>query len=145
MWAETVAIGAAFLVLAGLIGHLSGFYHWSPRWSPLTLATAIVAPAFLEELCFRAALPPDPKHKSTRQTWLTRGAFATALFIIWHPAQSWLGAPWATEAFVSWPFLAIVALLGATTTWLYRRTKSLWPCVAVHWVLVALWKSLFGG
>ena len=61
-----------------------------------------------------------------------RAALALALFVLWHPAQVWLG-------------LLIAAALGLTCTLAWRMTGSIWPAVAIHWVTVVGWKAVLGG
>ena len=42
-------------------------------------------------------------------------------------------------------FLATVAVLGLLLTRLYVATRSLWPSIIVHWLVVVAWKLFLGG
>lgn len=90
-----------------------------------------------EEMVFRVAL-------AGRQGFW-RAALALALFVLWHPAQVWLGLPMAQPAFLEPGFLLIAAALGLTCTLAWRMTGSIWPAVAIHWVTVVGWKAVLGG
>jgi predicted Abi (CAAX) family protease len=94
-------------------------------------------PCLTEELFFRAAIVP---RRASRLHCL----LAIAAFVLWHPLQAlWFGAAWAEVVLNPW-FLAAVAALGVATTRLYLATLSIWPAVAVHWLVVVAWKALGG-
>lgn len=104
----------------------------------LALLLAIV-PAFGEELLFRGLLIPrrSPKRRSV--------LLSAFLFVLWHPLQAWIiGPPWSAVFLDPW-FLTIVFVLGLLLGSIYARTASLWPCVAVHWLVVLVWKAALGG
>jgi predicted Abi (CAAX) family protease len=140
-------LGAALpgLALIGVIAWVGGLAHFHPV--PLgmvwlrTALLVIVIPSLAEELVFRGLLVPRPD-----QDFPAWRAIATiALFVGWHPFQALtFGPPWSA-LFLAPPFLGAVVVLGVTLTAIYRKTGSVWPCVAVHWVLVASWKLLFSG
>lgn len=106
----------------------------------LTLAfTRFVAPALGEELLFRGVLIPrlnaQPRHI----------LLSSLLFLLWHPLQAvTYGPPWAGAFLNPW-FLAAVAILGVALGRIYAATGSLWPCIAVHWLVVVVWKVFLGG
>jgi predicted Abi (CAAX) family protease len=131
------------LPLLCLLGWLGGFIAWRPALGSGTwtlLAVAFVFPAFAEETVFRVAIIP-PGHGGRTAAAALLSVF---LFVSWHPIQSRLyWVPWRDLAFDPW-FLAAVAALGAACTRIWLRTGSAWPCVALHWSVVALWKALFG-
>lgn len=95
---------------------------------------AFFIPALAEEMVFRVWL-------GGRTGWI-RGGLAVTAFVVWHPAQVWLGLPMAQDLFLEPAFLAITALLGLTCTLAYRLSASIWPPVLIHWVTVVLWKGL---
>ena len=144
-WNFTIVAGLLGLGLIGMIAWAGGLAHFHPVpigmvWLRTALVV-IVLPALAEELIFRGLLVPRPD-----QEFPLWRAFATiALFVGWHPFQALtFGPPWSA-LFLTPAFLGAVSVLGVTLTVIYRNTGSIWPCVAVHWLLVASWKLLFGG
>src|SRR5690606_12311708 len=102
-------------------------------------ATLLIAPALGEELLFRAALIPRER---PRWPWL---ALSVALFVAWHPLQVMtFGPPWAGAFLDPW-FLLAVAVLGVALARIYAATRSIWPCVLAHWLVVVTWKACLGG
>ena len=102
-------------------------------------ATLFVAPALGEELLFRAALLP--RHEP-RWRWLV---LSVALFVLWHPLQAvTIGPPWAGAFLNPW-FLAAVAILGLALARMYMASRSIWPPVVTHWLVVLVWKAFLGG
>ena len=129
----------------GLIASVGGLVHLAPApfgstWLRVALLLFVI-PAFGEELLFRALLVPRPD-----QPFLaSRAVLIIALFVAWHPFQALtFGPPWAAMFLDPW-FLGAVAVLGATSTAIYRTTGSIWPCIGMHWLVVASWKLIFGG
>ena len=144
-WNFTVGVALPGLALIGLIAWAGGLAHFHPlpvgmTW--LRIASVVfVLPALAEELIFRALLVPRPEEEFP----IWRAIATIALFVGWHPFQALtFGPPWSA-IFLALPFLGAVFVLGATLTTIYRKTGSIWPCVAVHWLLVISWKLLFGG
>lgn len=100
-------------------------------------AIAFFVPCLAEELIFRAGM-------LSANASLLRCGLAVAAFIAWHPLQVlWFGAEWGDVVLNPW-FLVAVAAFGTATTRLYLATLSIWPCVAVHWLVVLAWKTLGG-
>jgi predicted Abi (CAAX) family protease len=120
--------------------------HWQPRFDMelLRLAlVALVAPAIGEEILFRAALLPAPD--SSRPLPYGPLLLSVALFVLWHPLQALVFGPhWRETVLDPW-FLASVAAFGVASARLYWNTGSLWPPVALHWMVVVAWKALLGG
>ncbi|MEO7689415.1 MAG: CPBP family glutamic-type intramembrane protease [Sphingomonas sp.] len=144
-WNFTIGAALPGLALIGLIAWAGGLARFHPlpvgmAW--LRIASVVfVLPALAEELIFRALLVPRPDQEFP--AW--RAIATIALFVGWHPFQALtFGPPWSA-LFLTLPFLGAVVVLGATLTAIYRKTGSIWPCVAVHWLLVMSWKLLFGG
>lgn len=131
------------LLALGLAG---GLMHWQPRFDMDLLGLALlalVAPAFGEELLFRAALLPAPD----RSRPLPCGPLlvSVALFVLWHPLQALVFGPhWRETVLDPW-FLASVAAFGVASARLYWNTGSLWTSVALHWIVVVAWKAMLGG
>ena len=144
-WNFTFGVSLLGFALIGLIAWLGGLAHFRPvpiamTW-PRTALVVFVLPALAEEVIFRAMLVPRPDQEFP----LWRALATIALFVGWHPFQAFtFGPPWSA-IFLTPSFLGAVFVLGAILTAIYRRTGSMWPCVAVHWLLVVSWKLLFGG
>jgi uncharacterized protein len=134
-WLETLAVALAFGAVALPIGLQSGLLHPQPPSGtvlPLLLRTLIV-PALAEELVFRVA--PSPRFAGA----------ALVAYVLYHPLTAWLFAPAARSTFGDPAFLLLAALLGGLCTLLYRRSGSLWPPVALHWLVVVGWLLVMGG
>ena len=135
---QSLVITALFLVVAGYVGLWSDLFkvalaaEW-PSFAVLALL-AFVVPSVVEELVFRVGL--------AGKTGKWRAGAALLAFTFWHPLQVWLGLPMAQAIFLDWRFLLIAAGLGATCTWLYRQTASIWPAIMLHWLVVLAWKGL---
>ena len=134
-WLQTLIITAVFAIIALAVGLTSGLLHPETAQTaalPLLLRTFFV-PALLEELLFRMLPPP--------RLW----PFALAAYILFHPLNALLFWPEARDVFYDPVFLLLTALLGGGCTLLYRRTRSLWPPVALHWLSVAGWLLFLSG
>jgi predicted Abi (CAAX) family protease len=130
------------LPLLLVVAHLGGIIRWNPPEDATTLfalgATLFLAPALGEELLFRGLL--IPRHRPSWQ-WIGLSAL---LFVLWHPLQAiTFGPPWA-GSFLNPCFLLSVAILGVALGRIYAATRSIWPCVAAHWLVVFGWKALLG-
>lgn len=144
---------AAWLVpVLALLGWMGGFLAWHPDFGPDLIRLALIAlilPALAEELLFRGILLKPP---SDGASGLGPAALSAILFAFWHPLQiSLLGLqsalpmpPWAGLAW-NWWFLAACAALGLACARLVLATRSLWPAVALHWLVIVAWKALFDG
>ena len=140
-WLEALSLLAVLTVLALLIGSVAHLFTFAPvtNWPGLIVIAliAILSPALAEEMVFRVLLAGG------RGRW--RAGAALTLFVLWHPAQLWLGLPRAQPIFAEPAFLAITAALGLACTISWRRSGSIWPAVAMHWAVVVLWKGVAGG
>lgn len=102
-------------------------------------ATLMLTPALGEEILFRGLI--IPRDRPARK-WI---ALSVLLFVLWHPLQAIaFGPPWASAFLDPW-FLAAVAALGLSLARIYRATRSLWPCILFHWLVVYVWKVFLGG
>lgn len=137
-WLEALCLLAVLTIFALFTGsgaHLFTFASVTDWPGLVGLALiAIIIPALGEEMVFRVWLA------GLHGFW--RGGAALALFLLWHPAQLWLGVPTAQPVFANPAFLAITAALGLACTISYRRSGSIWPAVAIHWAVVMMWKGL---
>ncbi len=140
-WLVTGIAFSAFAAAAAAIGFASGLVHVVPKFDDSLVRVALVAvllPAIGEEFVFRGVFS-GPRWN------LVRDAIAVALFVAWHPVNAHLFFPQAAGLFGDARFLLIVALLGISCLWLWRRTGSLWPPIAVHWLVVVIWKAFLDG
>ena len=144
-WALSAAIGAATLALLGGIGFASGLYSLhAPNTTRLAfrLAETFIAPAVGEELVFRGLLIPG-RPESPR--FLGALLVSTTVFTLWHVAEAETFLRAAAPMFLRPDFLACAATLGVGCAIVRRLTGSLWPAVALHWVMVGIWQTWLGG
>jgi len=101
-------------------------------------AVAVIVPSLAEELIFRGALQP-----ARIDSWraLAGSGLSLTAFIAWHPIQVWTGWFTGQAVFLTPEFLAVAGLLGLVCTISVHRSGSLWPAVAMHWVVVVVWKA----
>jgi uncharacterized protein len=120
--------------------------QWQPSFDATILRlaiVAIVAPAIGEELLFRVALLPQPRPGSSLPLFAL--TLSVVLFVVWHPIQIVVFGPhWARTVLDPW-FLAAVAAFGVASARLYWKTGTIWPSVALHWLVVVGWKALLNG
>lgn len=121
------------------MGLAARILEWSPSAEGL-LQLALIAfiiPALCEEIVFRGLLAPE-----NTKVW---ALVSTALFVAWHPLQALTWMPEARSLFLDPVFLFMAACLGGLS-WLLRwQTRSLWPCIIFHWMIVVGWKAAYGG
>jgi uncharacterized protein len=142
-WRRTALELAWALPLLLIVAYLGGIARFQPAPASLTLlplaAMLFVAPALGEELLFRGLLIPRDGYKAP---WMV---LSVLLFVLWHPLQAvTFGPPWA-ETFLDPWFLAAVAILGIAFARIYAASRSLWPSILAHWLVVLGWKALFAG
>ena len=127
------------VVCAGAWAASSGVLHLKPLPNDellLTWLSAFIIPTLSEEVLFRG--------------WVRRGAPLAAVasllaYILWHPVQTWVGLPFGRPEFLDPAFLGVIAWLGLACTLSRIRSGSVWPAVVIHWGVVVMWKSLYGG
>jgi len=136
-----------------LFGWLGGFLTWQPNLTPQLALLALIAffvPSLGEETIFRGILLKPP---SDGASGLGPVVLSAALFTLWHPLQllgcRWLVSgpcplPWASIGFCFW-FLAACFALGLACARVVLKTRSIWPAVVLHWIVVVAWIGLFGG
>jgi predicted Abi (CAAX) family protease len=66
------------------------------------------------------------------------------VFAAWRPVET-LYLRHAAPIFLRGDFLICAAILGAGCAVIRWRTASLWPCVALHWLVVVVWQTWLGG
>jgi uncharacterized protein len=140
-WLKVALEGLVLAPVLALLAVAGSFIGAAPVLDLLTVlriaAIALVLPALGEEFVFRAlVLGPEPS--------IQRCILGIALFVAWHPLQALIfGAAWGAVVLDPF-FLCAVAVLGLVLTRVYVKTKSIWPSVALHWIVVLAWK-LAGG
>ncbi len=144
-WRFSVGIGAVTLAAIGAVGFSGGLYgiHRAVTAGlPLRLVTVLIAPAFGEEAAFRGLLIPG-RGETARPAGAI--AVATGVFTLWHVAEAETFLRAAAPMFLRPDFLACAAILGLGCGILRWRTGSLWPGVAMHWLMVTIWQTWLGG
>ena len=144
-WKAALGITLPAVAIIALAGYLGGWLHFDPVGDPQSaLIPAIIlffVPALAEELIFRGVLLSWFATFSQRWgNWLS-----ATLFMLWHPVQALtFGPPWSA-IFLQPSFLFATFILGIILTHIRIVAQSLWPVIAIHWILVLLWKLFFGG
>jgi len=138
----------AFLALAAaLISHWSDGVRFDPSLPGLTgdpldflvlAAAALLAPSLAEELVFRGGLQPV---RIDTPVGLAGSALSLTAFIAWHPVQVWTGWFTGQAVFLEPGFLMMAGLLGLACTVSVHRSGSVWGAVAMHWIVVVVWKA----
>ena len=146
-WTLTGFAVLTFAAVMGVFGVLTGLFTISitADYSALLriAVIAFVLPAFVEELVFRGPLIWLADHGSSELP--LAAALSLLLFVLWHPFNAALFLTDAREVFSDWRFLTAATMLGVVATWLALRTRSLWPPIVFHWIVVVGWKALLGG
>jgi predicted Abi (CAAX) family protease len=144
-WWFSLAAGVTTLAAVGVVGFSSGLYVLHPanlNGLPIRLLTVLIAPAFGEEVVFRGLLIPS-RAETARPTF--RIVVVTLIFIAWHLVEAKLILPGAATLFERSDFLACAGLVGLGCAVIRWRTGSLWPAVALHWLMVTIWQTWLGG
>jgi predicted Abi (CAAX) family protease len=144
VWRYSGLVFLAYAVCAGAIGFGTGLYSLEPRLDLNLLRIALIAlaiPALGEEVFFRGFLVPTAAQATNA---LPQMVLALIIFLTWHPLNAWLLFPAVLPLFSDWRFLLVTACLGVSCTHLWRKTGSLWPPIAVHWLAVVIWKGFLG-
>lgn len=138
------AICAATLVLMAVIGFSTGLYNLTPAQPDLALRMLSVffVPALGEEIIFRGLLIPG--RDEPQRPWLPI-VFSTALYTVWHVFEALTFLRAAASIFLRLDFLLCCAVLGLSCAIMRYLTGSLWPAVLLHWALVVVWQTWWGG
>ncbi len=144
-WKAALGIALPAAAIIALSGYLGSWLRFDPVVDLKSLLIAAIVlffvPALAEELVFRGVLLSWLVTFSQRWgNWLS-----ATLFMLWHPFQALtLGPPWSA-IFLQPSFLFATFLLGIVLTHIRIVSQSLWPVIAIHWILVLLWKLFLGG
>lgn len=126
------------------VGFSGGLYHFTAAGMaalPTRLVSVFFVPSLSEEAVFRGILVPD---RSETPKPLAAIAIATLIFTAWHVVET-LFLTHAAPIFLRADFLACAAILGAGAAVIRWRTGSIWPAVALHWLVVVIWQTWLGG
>lgn len=145
-WLETVSTAVLFGLIAFPIAAAGGLVRPGAQGQAAALIflalRVLLVPALLEETVFRVLLNP---HRSEgtgiKRAWLA-GVGSLVAYVLVHPLVA-LVVP-AAGAFLTASFLLLTTLLGLACLVLYRRSGSVWPPMALHWLVVVGWLSLGG-
>jgi uncharacterized protein (DUF2235 family)/membrane protease YdiL (CAAX protease family) len=143
-WLQLGKEAAWLLPVLALLAWIGGFLRWQPDFSPDLWLVALVAfgVALVEEAVFRGLLLKPPSDGASP---LGPVMLSALLFALWHPLQCLLyDPPWEPLAW-NLGFLGAAVALGIACARLVLATRSLWPAVALHGLVVAAWKALAGG
>tara|TARA_R110001599_G_scaffold107870_2_gene270716 strand:- start:17269 stop:17775 length:507 start_codon:yes stop_codon:yes gene_type:complete len=144
-WKAAFGIALPTATIIATCGFLGGWLRLDPvndiQSALIAAVILLFVPALVEELVFRGVLLSWLATFSQRWgSWLS--AF---LFMLWHPVQALtFGPPWSA-IFLQPSFLFATFILGIILTHIRIVSQSLWPVIAIHWILVLLWKLFFGG
>lgn len=144
-WVIAATTGAATLAMMAVVGFSGGLYALHPaNTAGLAgrLVSTLVIPALGEETVFRGLLVPDREESARPAVALVA---ATAVFTLWHVIEATTFLTSAAPMFLRPDFLACAAILGLGCGIMRWRTRSLWPGVATHWLMVNLWQIWLGG
>ncbi len=143
-WRFSAVAGFAALGAMGIVALLAGLFRPAEPDLAALPARAInvfFVPALGEEAFFRGLLVRDRTETSRPWPDIT---LATVAFTAWHAVET-LFLRHAAPIFLRVDFLTCAAILGAACATLRWRTSSLWPAVALHWLVVIVWQTWLGG
>ncbi|MGI0487431.1 type II CAAX prenyl endopeptidase Rce1 family protein [Pantanalinema rosaneae CENA516] len=150
-WSVTFGMLLGYGVLATTIGFAHGWLQVKP-WSAskqryfLLMGRVFFLPALLEEWVFRVLLLPYPRAGVTGQMWITWAIVSLILFVAYHAIVARTVAKQQRTSTLLHPiFLILTGLLGVACTLTYWLTGSLLLITLIHWVVVVVWLTLFGG
>ncbi|QDT38749.1 CPBP family glutamic-type intramembrane protease [Stratiformator vulcanicus] len=139
-----------FSLIAVPLGLATGLLRLAPPADAIStlllyIPASFVLPSLIEETIFRVLFIPHPSERVSERRLRLACAVSLILFVLWHPMNAALFAPWTKPLFFRLDFLVIAAILGVGATYLYRRTGSVWAPVLFHWIIVLAWKLGLGG
>ncbi len=142
-WAECVLMALVAVALIAAIAFPGGVAAWRPDFSdwPQHLLKVMIVPALGEEIVFRGLLIPGRGDTVRPIAWITAGV---AFFVAWHVIEALTVLPGA-HLFLTVPFLVCAGILGLACALMRYRTRSLWPAVLFHGLVVFLWQAAFNG
>lgn len=110
-------------VAAQSLETMNGVVSSDPRWNAVAVVLFVVAVPFLEEVVFRVMLF---RALASRLPAFAAAALSVAVFVALHVQYTLAGGAVALLTTTE------VTLLGAVLMWLYVRSGSIWPSLALH-------------
>ncbi|MEM9568379.1 MAG: CPBP family glutamic-type intramembrane protease, partial [Cyanobacteria bacterium P01_E01_bin.34] len=144
-WLQAALICLLFMAIAVPVGLQSNLLQGTVVTSdPICLLRRALATLFhtalLNGLVFRVALLPHALERASDATWLVTAVTSTVLFVLYHPFLAMTVYPQGRPSFFRPVFLGLAAGLGLASLLAYGLTGSIWPSVALHWVVAAIWQ-----
>lgn len=136
-----------FVAFALIVGFATGLVQpEAPSWFELLVLPPllIIYPSIIEESVFRGLLLPRALLSASRLRRFGAVSLSTGAFVLMHPINAWFVDLSDTSQFLEPAFIAIVTALGYTCAYLYLRSGSLWPAIALHWATVVVWNLFLG-
>ncbi|MFP5272480.1 CPBP family glutamic-type intramembrane protease [Coleofasciculus sp.] len=109
------------------------------------LVSRFFFPSFAEELLFRVLPLPSKTSNTPVNIQLTMAIISIVLYVIGHPIFAFLFYQKAFGVFTNPGFLLSTLILGITLTISYWHSRSIWPPVVIHWIVVVVWLLIFDG
>jgi predicted Abi (CAAX) family protease len=138
-----------YTAIALPIGFWSGFLKIDVQTSQRTIIGVLIGclltPAITEEIFFRVLMLPHPDENASALLLWFWGCVSLALFVVYHPLNALTFYPVGRSTFLNPVFLLLAAVLGAACSIAYLQSGSMWPAVAIHWLVVTVWLLLLGG
>lgn len=148
-WGVTAALLGLYTLIALPLGLRFGFIQREMQTSPRVvreiMIVALLSPALSEELIFRVLLLPHASEHLSGLALLFWGVGGLIVFILYHPLNGISFFPAGRQTFFNPVFLGLAALLGVICTLAYWQSGSIWPPVALHWIVVVVWLLTLGG
>ena len=149
-WLMTVFLLLVIALTCLPIGFYSGLLEI--RILPLSflgivkiLVSRFFFPCFAEELLFRVLLLPNPTPNTSVNIQLTMAFISIVLYVIGHPIFAALVYQKAFGVFTNPGFLLSTLILGIMLTISYWHSRSIWPPIVIHWIVVIVWLLIFDG
>jgi len=148
-WLVTAMLVLAYTVIALPIGYLSGFLKVDVQTSGPTITGVLIGclltPGLSEEVFFRVLILPHPSENASGLMLWFWGWASLVLYVVYHPLNALTFYPIGRSTFMNPVFLLLAAILGVACSIAYLQSGSIWPAVAVHWLVVTAWLLLLGG
>ena len=148
-WLVCLVLFAVYGAIALPIGFWTGLLQreWVTSWTSIvmTVAIAFIFPSLIEESLFRVLLLPHPIEQQSLGAIALWSVGSLIVFILAHPLNALLVLTSRRETFFDSAFLTLAGLLGIVCTLTYLHSGSLWPPVALHWLIVVIWLLCLGG
>lgn len=124
---RAVSTGLTFMagkdIAAQSLETMNGVVSSDPRWNAVAAVLFVAAVPLLEEIVFRVMLF---RALASRLPAFTAAALSVAVFVALHVQYTLAGGAVALLTTTE------VTLLGAVLMWLYVRSGSIWPSLALH-------------